>query len=296
MDFHEIQTPQKTQGKHRKYTGVKRFSMILVLLLTILACSLPVKKTPIKIDPPITSLSEVPLLESANTLLPEPSATLEPSPLPTETPASTKTPSPTETRIPPATPTFTPIPTYAILRGKVNVERVSCRYGPGWMYLYLYGMLQGVTQDVLGRTDTGTWVLTQSHGDNISCWVKTEFLDLSDDVMSLEVVYPDKYTIPPSNQNYSFPYDVAAVRSGSQVTISWKSEALRPGDEEDADMVIYIIETWTCTDGQVTFKPIGTSYTQVTVIDEAGCSTPSHGRIYFQDKHGFTGPSEIPWP
>ena len=296
MVFHQIQMPKKTPGNHRRNTDMKRISVILVLLLTILACSLPVKKTPIKIDPPITSLSEAPLLESANTLLPEPSATLEPSPLPTETPTSTKTPSPTETRILSATPTFTPIPTYAILRGKVNVERVSCRYGPGWMYLYLYGMLQGVTQDVLGRTDTGTWVLTQSHGDNISCWVKTEFLDLSGDVMSLEVVYPDKYTIPPSNQNYILPYDVTAVRSSNQVTISWKSGALRPGDEEDANMVIYIIETWTCIDGQVTFKPIGTSYTQVTVIDEAGCNTPSHGRIYFQDKHGFTGPSEIPWP
>ena len=275
---------------------MKRISVILVLLLTILACNLSVKTTPTVVESPVTSTSETPLLDSTNTLLPMSSATLEPSSLPTETSAPTKTPTPTETRFPTATPTFTPIPTYAILRGKVNVERVSCRYGPGWMYLYLYGMLQGATQDVLGRTDTGTWVLTQSRGDNKSCWVKTEFLDLNGDEMSTEVVYPDKYTIPPSNQNYVFPYDVAAVRSGSQVTISWKSEALRPGDEEDANMVIYIIETWTCVNGQVTFKPIGTSYAQVTVTDDAGCNTPSHGRVYFQDKHGFTGPSEIPWP
>jgi hypothetical protein len=275
---------------------MKRIPLILVLLLSLTACSLPFNKMLSSGEAPITSTREVPPLESTNTLKPEPSATPEPSPLPTETATPTKTASPTETRIPSATPSFTPIPTYAILRGEVNVARVSCRYGPGWMYLYLYGMREGVTQDVLGRTDSGTWVLTQSRGDNKSCWVKAEFLDLDGDVISLEVVYPDKFTIPPSNQNYKYPYDVAAVRTGDQVTITWKSEALRPGDEEDADMVIHIVETWTCVDGEVTFKPIGTNFSEVTVTDQSGCSTPSHGRIYFQDKHGFTGPSEIPWP
>ena len=275
---------------------MKRPPVILVLLLSLAACSLPFNRTFSRVEPSITPTRETPLLVSTDTRLPEPSATLEPSPLPTETLAPTQTASPTETTIPSATPSFTPIPTYAILRGEVNVARVSCRYGPGWMYLYLYGMREGVTQDVLGRTDSGTWVLTQSRGDNKSCWVKSEFLDLNGDVISLEVVYPDKYTIPPSNQDYVFPYDVAAVRSGDQVTITWKSEALRPGDEEDADMVIHIVETWTCVDGEVTFKPIGTNFSEVTVTDQPGCSAPSHGRIYFQDKHGFTGPSEIPWP
>ena len=164
------------------------------------------------------------------------------------------------------------------------------------MYLYLYGMLEGATQDVHGRTDSGSWVLTQSRGDNKSCWVKAEFLDLTGDVMSLEVVYPDKYTIPQSNQRYILPYDVTAVRSGDEVTITWKSGALRPGDEENENMVIYIVETWTCINGLVAFKPIGTNYAKVTVIDEPGCDTASHGRIYFQEKHGYTGPSEIPWP
>lgn len=275
---------------------MKRIAVILSLLFTILACNLPVTQTPTQVAPLSTATRKVPWLVATHTLQPEPVATLRPAPRPTETHTPTKTPPPTETRLPTATSILKPSATYVILRGKVNVGRVSCRYGPGWMYLYLYGMLQGATQDVLGRTDTGTWVLTQSRGDDKSCWVKTEFLDLDGDVMNLEVVYPDKYTIPPSNQNYSFPYDIIAVRAGNQVTISWKSDALRPGDEEDADMVIYIVETWTCVDGEVTFKPIGTSYAQVIVIDEAGCNTPSHGRIYFQDKHGFTGPSEIPWP
>jgi hypothetical protein len=278
-------------------TPKKIFLLLVFLNLVMFACNLPAGPAATAI--PATSAPASLPTETArpaltDTLLPEPSATSEPASAPTKTPQPTGTPIPTET--PTETPSITPIPTYAILRGKVNVEKVSCRYGPGAMYLYLYGMVQGATQDVLGRTDTGAWLLTKSRGDNKSCWVKAELLDLNGDVMSLEVVYPDKYTIPPSNQHYLIPYDVAAVRTGNQVVISWKSEALRPGDQEDSSMVIYIIETWTCVNGQVTFKPIGTSVAQVAVTDEPGCSQPSHGRVYFQEKHGYTGPSEIPWP
>ena len=217
-------------------------------------------------------------------------------------PASTATLTPTTTltvtETPSATPTPTPAitPTYAILRGQVNVERVSCRYGPGPDYLFLYGMVQGANQDVIGRTDTGAWVLTRARGDNKSCWVKTGFLDLNGDVMSVEMVYPDKYVVPPSNQGYLPPWDVAAVRTGDKVVITWKSEARRPGDEESATSVLYMVETWVCHGGRVIFTPIGAHVPQVFVTDEAGCSEPSHGRVYFVEKHGYTGPSEIPWP
>ncbi len=267
---------------------MKRIFGIFLFLLTLCACNLPAATAPTNV--PAIAPTQTPLPIPTVTAIPKPTATTEPISLPTETPNPTGTSSPTET------PTVTAIPTYAILRGKVNAEKLSCRYGPGAPYLYLYGLVKGANQDVIGRTDTGTWVLTKSRGDDKSCWVKSEFLDLNGDVMSLEVVYPDKFTIPPSNQHYLIPYDVAAVRSGNQVVISWKSEALRPGDQEDASMVIYIVETWTCVNGQVTFKPIGTSFAQVTVTDEPGCSTLSHGRVYFQEKHGYTGPSEIPWP
>lgn len=223
-------------------------------------------------------------------------------------PTDTPSPAPTETALPTATFTLTPeptatetltpspVPTYAILRGKINVERASCRYGPGATYLYLYGLVQGATQDVIGRTNTGAWLLTQSRGDTKQCWVKADLMELNGDVMSVEVVYPGKYNIPQSNQGYLPPWDVAATRTGNQVTITWKSEALRAGDEEDANMQIYIVEVWACQNGQVTFTPIGTNFAQVTVTDETGCSEPSHGRVYFQEKHGYAGPSEIPWP
>jgi hypothetical protein len=213
------------------------------------------------------------------------------------TPTLTATPAPTNTLTPePPTATASPIPTYAILRGTVNVDKVSCRYGPGAPYLYLYGMIKGAVQDVIGRTDTGTWVLTKSRGDNKACWVKTEYLDLNGDVMSVEMVYPDKYKVPASNQTYRSPWDVVAIRKGDQVEITWKSDPRHPGDEESPNSVLYVAEVWTCQNGKVTFTPMGTYQPVVTVKDEAGCTEPSHGRIYFSEKHGYAGPTEIIWP
>ncbi len=272
---------------------------VLVLIFALSACNLPSQPEAASPEPasaiPATETPVPPTPASAATATEAPpSATLTKAP--TETPTSIPTATETLTPIPTEPPTQTAVPTYAILRGKVNSEKLSCRYGPGPNYLYLYGMVQGANQDVIGRTDTGTWVLTKSRGDSKSCWVNAKFLDLNGDVMSLEMVYPDKYTIPPSNQNYRKPWDVAAVRSGNSVTISWKSEPMRPGDEESPNSVLYMVETWVCQNGQVVFTPIGAYTAQVTVTDEPGCATPSHGRVYFSEKHGYTGPSEIPWP
>jgi uncharacterized protein (DUF2126 family) len=164
------------------------------------------------------------------------------------------------------------------------------------MYLYLYGMLKGANQEIIGRTDSAAWLLTRSHGDDKACWVKAEFMDIQGEVMSVEMVYPDKYHLPQSNQGYRPPWDVAAVRKGNEVTISWKSEALRAGDEESPTSVLYVVETWVCRDGRLRFTPVGAFTAQVTVTDEPGCVEPSHGRVYFSEKHGYAGPSGITWP
>ncbi len=273
-------------------TAKKIIPCLLLLSLTLFGCNL-FANVPPGISATATSASlpfpsDTPLVLTA-TLLPH---TLTPTSAPTstETPTETQPPTPAETDTPTITPTF------AILRGTVNVEKVSCRYGPGPDYLYLYGMVQGANQDVIGRTDTGKWVLTRSRGDTKSCWVKAEFLTINGDVMSVEMVYPDKFTLLRSSQRYLFPWNVAAIRSGDKVTITWESEARRPGDEEDATSVLYMVEVWVCQGGQLIFTPIGTSIPQVSVTDEAGCAEASHGRVYFVEKHGYTGPSQIPWP
>jgi hypothetical protein len=163
------------------------------------------------------------------------------------------------------------------------------------MYLFLYGLRQGATQDVVGRTDTGKWVLTQAHGDPTRCWVKTDLLDLNGDVLSVEMVYPDKYSLPVSPY-YPPPYTASAARSGDQVTITWTAQSLRAGDRESDTSPLFVVETWVCVDGQLVFTPIAADVEIATVTDEPGCAEPSHGRVYLAEKHGYAGPTEIPWP
>jgi hypothetical protein len=204
-------------------------------------------------------------------------------------------PTATLTRTPALTLPPSPTPTYAILRGTVNVERASCRYGPGAMYLFLYGLRQGATQDVIGRTDTGTWALTQAHGDTTRCWIKTALLDLNGNIMSVEMVYSKMYSLPVSPY-YPPPYTATATREGNQVTIMWTAQSLRAGDRESDTSPLFVVETWVCQGGQLTFTPIGADVETVTVTDEPGCAEPSHGRIFLAEKHGYAGPTEIPWP
>jgi hypothetical protein len=236
-----------------------------------------------------------PLLPAADL----PSATLEPADTFTSEPIPTFTPSPSQTWTPepPPTSTVTPsvTPTYAVLRGRVNVERLSCRYGPGAMYLYLYGLLQGANQEIVGRTDTGAWLLTRARGDTTLCWARADYLDVQGDLTAVEVVYPEKYRLPVSPY-YPPLTGVSAVRSGDQVTISWNPVSLRAGDEENPNSPLYVAETWVCRGGRVVFTPVGAFRASVTVTDEAGCAEPSWGRVFLAEKHGYAGPSAVPWP
>lgn len=262
----------------------------MVVLSWLSACNLPGMSQSENLAPASTTPGPIPANPQPVLATLTPQASLPPQTQADLTPTASPSPSDTPVPVPSLTPTF------AILRGVVNVEKVSCRYGPGGMYLYLYGMLKGATQDVIGRTDSGKWLLTRARGDDKACWVKAEFMDVQGDVMGVEMVYPEKYQLPQSNQGYRPPWDVAAVRHGNQVTISWKSEALRPGDEESPTSVLYVVETWICKDGQLWFTPVGAYTPQVTVQDEPGCSLPSHGRVFFSEKHGYAGPTEITWP
>ena len=207
------------------------------------------------------------------------------TPAPTETPTLTHTP----TQAPTETPTKTPIPTYAILRGEV-LERSNCRYGPGAPYLYKYGLVVGSNLEVIGRNDLGTWILVRAIGGNNPCWVKASLMEVKGDVMSVAPTY-----IPlPQSPYYGPLKGVSAMRSGSEVSIFWSGFTLRAGDETAS--APYLVEAWICQDGQLVFTPIGSYETAVKVVDEPGCSEPSHGRVYGVEKHGYTNWVEIPWP
>ena len=251
----------------------------------------------------ITFLSACLVVQPDETVLPSatqppasPTPSLTTTLIPTYTPSQTPIPLPTSSDTPTSSPTGTltssptVTPTYAILRAKVLV-RANCRYGPGWPYLYKYGLVVGSNFEVLGRTDVGNWLLVQGVGDHDNaCWVKADLMDVKGDVMSVQPTY-----IPlPQSPYYVPPTGVTASRDGDNVTVSWNAISLRAGDETASPP--YLLEAWLCQDGQLVFTPIGVYETLVTVVDEAGCSEPSHGRVFGVEKHGYTNWVEVPWP
>jgi hypothetical protein len=203
---------------------------------------------------------------------------------------------PTSTRIAPATATPTPtaIPTIERLDATVNADLLSCRYGPGPSYLFLYGLRKGANIVLVGRTDADNWNWVYVQGKS-PCWVKTDFLDLHGQWLSLPIVYPGIAKLPVSP--YYPPTTILRVsREEDKITVQWLDIPLRAGDEEDANMQHYIVEVWRCQNSQLLFEPLATNDTSISFVDQPGCSHASHGRVYVQEKHGFAGPAEIPWP
>ena len=227
------------------------------------------------------------------------------------TPASSPTPEPvsvtetaTSTATFPAAETFTPVPTETptatpppveSLKAKVSADKIICRYGPGANYLYLIAFNKTTPVRLIGRTEgKNDWVLVENGQQD--CWVNSQLLDVKDgDPSMLHPVYPNEYKIPVSP--YYGPTNVlSATRQGDQVTVTWSEVIVSPGKYEDANMFPYIVEVWFCQNGEIIFDTIGSRVPFITFTDELGCSQPSHGRVYIQEKHGYAGPVEIPWP
>jgi uncharacterized protein YraI len=229
-----------------------------------------------------------PAVKTAAPALAIPSGTFTPAPAP---PTETFTPIP-----PTETATWTAVPVVDSLKAIVTADLLTCRYGPGAEYLYLFAFRKGAQLGLIGQTGGNNWVLVENKPQR--CWVNTKYLEIQGDPKALKVMYPDGYKIPVSPY-YSSPAVLSAVRDPNdpnKVTVKWTDISLRAGDEEDANMFIYIIEVWHCQGGQMIFDSLASNYPEITFVDEAGCSSPSHGRVYFQEKHGYAGPADIPWP
>ncbi len=246
-------------------------NLIYFLAFVLSACTLP---------------SSAPSAQASATQTLTPTATHTLIPSQTPAPTLTFTPQPTETS------TITPVPVVESLDAVVTADLLSCRYGPGSEYLYLYGLKKGANIKLTGRTDGNNWVMVD--GKN-KCWLNAKFLEIKGDKQTLKVTYPAEYKLPVSPY-YAAPIVLSAIRKGNKITVSWSEVVLRAGDEEDADMFIYIIEIWRCEGGEIIFDPLASNYPEAEFIDEPGCETPSRGRVFFQEKHGFAGPAEIPWP
>jgi hypothetical protein len=221
-------------------------------------------------------------------------------PAPTETISATLTDAFTETPLPSETPSplpsNTPLPTVERLEATVTADRLSCRYGPGPEYLYLFAFRTGANIELIGRVNAENWdwVLVENQ---VPCWVKAEFLEVQGEIRGLPIVYPGVAKLPITP--YYPPSEVLSAKRNNvmnEITVSWVEVVVNLGDYEDASMQTYIIEVWRCQDGQLIFDPLATRLAFITFVDEPGCSDPSHGRVWVQDKHGYAGPAEIPWP
>jgi hypothetical protein len=223
-------------------------------------------------------------------------------PAPTGTASTTPTQIFTETTIPSETPlpspsiTPTALPTVESLEATVIADRLSCRYGPGPEYLYLFAFRSTARIELIGRVDAGNWdwVLVENQ---VPCWVHADFLEVQGDLRSLPVVYPGIAKLPitpyyPRSEVLSAERDAQT----NEITLSWVDVPVSLGDYEDDSMQTYIIELWRCQDGELIFDPLATRLAFIQFVDEAGCSEPSHGRVWVQEKHGYAGPAEIPWP
>ncbi len=259
-----------------------------LLLASLLACNLKSVPSPTGTEPPADPPN--PPVETLTPLAP--TATLTASTTPTI--PFTETSAPTET--PTATPSNTPIPTVESLRASVTAKLLSCRYGPGPEYLYLFAFRAGANIKLIGRVDASNWdwVLVENERP---CWVKASFLEVQGDIQTLPVVYPGIAKLPitpywPQTQVLNATRDSQT----NKITVSWVEVPVSVGHWEDENMQIYIIELWRCQAGELIFDPLGTRLPYITFLDEPGCSQPSHGRVWVQDKHGYAGPAEIPWP
>jgi hypothetical protein len=271
-------------------------SLLLLNVFIVSACTLSGSISETSLYPsksPNESLSDIPRNPTSQNLPQSPPATIAHEPTLTDTVIPSLTPTLIPTRPPSqtATKTMAPslTPTYAILRGTV-LEQANCRYGPGAAYLYKYGLYAGNNLEIIGRNETGTWVVIQAIGGNNPCWVKGSLINIHGEVMSLAPV-----SLPlPQSPYYGPLTGVSAVRTGSSVIISWNPLELRAGD--DSLQYPYLVEAWLCQGGQLTFIPIGSWETLVAVQDEAGCDDASHARVYGVEKHGYTAWVNIPWP
>jgi len=255
---------------------IKLLPSLVLLILATLACSSGQAPASSTSEPASTSTS----IPNTETFTPISTLTETLTPLPTDTPSPTDTPTPT------------PIPTVESLKARVTADKLSCRYGPGAEYLYLYALNGTANIKLIGRTDANDWVWVD--GTN-KCWVKASFLEIQGDPKSLPIVYPGLKL--PVSPYYPGPSWAKATREGNKVEITWEEVTISPGKYESEFMHQYIVEVWRCENGEIIFETLGTNFPVITVEnDEPGCSVPSHGLVYVQEKHGYGGPVEVPWP
>lgn len=250
----------------------KIFLILFIIAFTMTACGAPAEAEPTA-EPAETNTPVIVYITA--------------TPQPTLTPSITPTPAPTNT---PA-PTTTPTPEFTFPAVTVN-KQAHCRYGPSSAFLHAADLYAGDVGTVRNRAMYSQWLYIKFDKLNYFCWVSPSVVDVVGDISTLERYEPNLQSIG-SNQ-YGPPQNVQASRSGDEVTITWNQMEMTSDKDRG-----YLIEAFVCQGGAYiwwTFSYPDQFTTEYTVKDEDGCASPSWGRIYTVEKHGFSNPAEIPWP
>ena len=263
---------------HTKMT-LRGMCLFILPLLLLSACAAAPQAVP------TVTPSLQPSATATRTNTPEPTAPL------TATATVTRTPTITLTLTITDTPTITPSPTFDLPDVEVTMQ-AHCRYGPSKAYLHAADLYPGDKGVVWGRFAYSAWLWIKFDKLGYACWAAPSVLSITGDITTIRYTTPDLMKVG-SNQ-YGPPHNVAATRSGNQVTITWDRMVMT----EDKDRG-YFIEAWVCQNGAYLWWTVSfenqytTSY---TVQDDSGCGQPSKGEIRTVEKHGFSEAVPIPWP
>jgi hypothetical protein len=193
------------------------------------------------------------------------------------------------------TPTleFTATPT-GPLNGTV-LQRSNCRYGPGAFFLYKIGMREGAAIEVVGRSVDGGWAYIQFKGTTNLCWINSQLIQAEGDLMSLPDRYPDGSSLP-----YATDYGPVTINSvtggGGSVTVEWLDLGLPDYALPDEPEVQYVVQVWSCANGEPAFYSFGTNETEMTFTVDDSCGQISRADVVAQNKAGVSGITQIPLP
>ena len=278
---------------------LKRISSIVILIIIIISgCNFDTSLLDLAMD---DNNYVGPVIEktSSSTVVYNPTLVQNPTQAATSTQLDSQTSTliPTSIKSPTSTPQPTITPTYAILNGAVNVGALSCNYGPGAMYLFKYGVFEGDYLEIFGRNRSGTWLLIRAIGGTNACWVKSDYMDINGEVMSIAPV--KIHSVLPRTYMPGFYQmsGVTAIRNENVVNLSWNVLQMIARDDFDlTNQAPYVIEAWVCQGGEIVEILKGAWYEYSSVIDEPGCETQSYVRVLGAEKHGYTDWFNFVWP
>jgi|LDZT01.1.fsa_nt_gi hypothetical protein len=276
--------------KFKRFVPKAAYIIIAICMLGLLiSCNVyfGIEKGNIVKTAAITSKESTPVSVS-KTFTPEPTQTITESPVPSLTSSAMNTMTPTVT----PTPSIPLTPTFAFPEVVVNVAAAHCRYGPSKAYLHAADLYEGDHGVVQGRFRNSDWLYIKWDKINYRCWVSPYVVDITGDLSNIGYAEIGLERIP--STLYNPPQNVRAAREGDRVTITWDRVNMTADDDRG-----YLIEAWVCQNGSyiwwtVSFPDQFT--TNYSVIDEAGCHSPSSGKIFTVEKHGYTQPTVISWP